>query len=548
MTLLNDTKQHTGGQDFPYFHRLWKNIVVSLMAASFVPLILIGGGMYYYTSSALKQKTIESLETEVMLRKETIDRFLAERTMDLKLLSKNTDMNSLVRPGVLEDVFKSLQSELPCFQDLGIIDGHGRHLAYCGPFDLISKNYKETFWFRAVMTRDVFISDVFTGFRNEPHFIIAVRKTAEKGTRIIRSTIDTAYFNDIVSKLAGKRSVDAYLVNEKGVFQAVPNEPEKLMAQSGITEFDYFKGMRISEHEGRLRLMVWLDNVPWLCVVEIRKDEIFAQLYLVRNIGAFIFFLGGVLIVMTVLLTTNYLVSRLEFKRQSIKTMGHQLLIANKNALSLHVFSGMFHEIRSVLGNMDVMIKWSRVLARKGSPVELEDCLGQLKSEVTRGWELTDKVLTDIQPLEPVVTEIDINKMIDELIEFFHIDFSSKSIEVVTDYQDDVMIGSDRSLLRQVFQNLIHNALTAIGKEGKIIFKTRRFPEGATVTITDTGPGIPEENIERIFDPLFTTKPEAAGLGLTISADILKKLKGGISVTSEPGKGASFEVNIPLRF
>ena len=68
------------------------------------------------------------------------------------------------------------------------------------------------------------------------------------------------------------------------------------------------------------------------------------------------------------------------------------------------------------------------------------------------------------------------------------------------------------------------------------------------VVVTDDGPGIPEENMEKVFSPLFTTKSEGIGLGLSISVSILEKLGGNISVRNEPERGASFTVELPLRF
>jgi hypothetical protein len=106
--------------DYPYFRRLWNSVVVALLAASFIPLIVIGGGMYYYTISIMEEKTLESLRTEISEHREAIDQFLAERTADLSLLSSNLSLDYLTTPGILEQIFASLQHQLPCFADIGI--------------------------------------------------------------------------------------------------------------------------------------------------------------------------------------------------------------------------------------------------------------------------------------------------------------------------------------------------------------------------------------------------------------------------------------------
>jgi two-component system NtrC family sensor kinase len=109
-------------------------------------------------------------------------------------------------------------------------------------------------------------------------------------------------------------------------------------------------------------------------------------------------------------------------------------------------------------------------------------------------------------------------------------------------------VQSDPSQLRQVFQNLIVNAVTAIGKDGTISLTVYGSEERVSIAVGDTGPGIPKERLDRIFDPLFTTKPDGSGLGLSIGASILKKLGGKVSVKSEVGKGSIFTVEIPTRF
>ena len=83
-------------------------------------------------------------------------------------------------------------------------------------------------------------------------------------------------------------------------------------------------------------------------------------------------------------------------------------------------------------------------------------------------------------------------------------------------------------------------------KKGEIRLKTRVGQDSVMVTLADNGPGIPEENIGKIFDPLFTTKQEGTGLGLSICLDILGKLGGSISVRSEQGSGTAFTIELPF--
>jgi two-component system NtrC family sensor kinase len=103
-------------------------------------------------------------------------------------------------------------------------------------------------------------------------------------------------------------------------------------------------------------------------------------------------------------------------------------------------------------------------------------------------------------------------------------------------------------LINQVFMNLLLNAGQAVEKQGAIIIRTW-FEDGSIlVAISDTGAGIPKENLSRIFEPFFTTREvgQGSGLGLSVAYDIIKKHNGDISVESEAGKGTTFTVRIPV--
>jgi len=541
-------------KDFPYFRRLFNSIVVALLAASFIPLLVIGGGMYYHTVSILEQKTLGALDAEISEHRKTIDHFLTERTIDLKNLSGILGFDYLTAPGNLKKMFDTLQQQLPCFTDIGVIDDQGRHRAYVGPYDLLSRNYKETPWFKMIAQKDSYISDVFLGFRKEPHFIIAVKQTTSEGFWILRATVDTDYFERLVAEVLSKRDGDAYIVNKDGILQTAPRWGGKIMAQSDVKRMEPFEGVRLEERAGKIVMMAWLERVPWLCVAEFKRDDIYSPLRNVRTVGIFVFVLGTMLIVLTVLLTTNYLFSRLETKRRNIRFLDQQLQHSNRMASSMKLASGFVREIKETLSNIDLVLSWVDDLAQgdlsgEETRTEVKESLRQVRSELVRARRATDQFLKSTQSSLPIIRDVRVQELLDDILELLERELHFNRIIVRREYRDPVPpVQSDPSQLRQVFQNLIVNAVTAIGKDGAISLTVQGSEERVSIAFADTGPGIPRERLERIFDPLFTTKPEGTGLGLSIGAGILKKLGGKISVTSEIGKGAVFTVEIPTRF
>jgi two-component system NtrC family sensor kinase len=140
--------------------------------------------------------------------------------------------------------------------------------------------------------------------------------------------------------------------------------------------------------------------------------------------------------------------------------------------------------------------------------------------------------------------------LLEETLSFHGKEANYRSIAVNFDVAEDLpMIHSDRGLLQQVFVNILSNAFAAVpDNHGRIDISLQ--PEGdnmVAVTISDNGPGIPQEHMDYIFEPFFSTKAEhGTGLGLSITLGIVEKLGGQLGVESVQGEGASFTVRLPV--
>ena len=296
------------------------------------------------------------------------------------------------------------------------------------------------------------------------------------------------------------------------------------------------------------------EKVPWLCVAQFDQKEIYRPLRKARNLGLFVLMLGTIIIVLTVFLTTNYLVSRLETKRKNIRFLDHQLRHTSRVASSVQLSSGRLLDIRNALGNIDIATKWmedmiKNDLGREENVKEIEKSLSQIRHELLRMDKTIETFSKATRRFLPIIKDVMINQLLDDILDLLDPELHFNKIKVERQYQEPLpVIRSDPSRLHQVFQNLVLNAVHAIQKEGTVILSTVAEEEGIVVTVTDDGPGIPKEYMEKIFDPLFSTKPDGTGLGLSICATTLEKLGGHISVESEPGKGAAFTVRLPFQF
>ena len=489
-----------------------------------IPFIIVLGIGYYHFTTSLETSTLATMTRIVEDHRQMIDSFLRERRGDLEFILHTNSYRDLTDPEKFLAAFTELQRNSNAFVDLGVFDQEGIHVMYQGPYRLVGIDYGKEEWFRLALVDGSYISDVFMGFRSDPHFIIAVRQKTSEGFWILRATVDTGYFERLVAEILSKRDGDAYIVNRDGIYQTTPRWGGKIMGQSEVKYKEPFKGVRLEERGGKIVMAAWLERAPWLCVAEFKREDIYSPLRNVRTVGIFVLVLGTMLIVLTVILTTNYLFSRLETKRRNIRFLDHQLQQSSKMASSMKLASGFLREVNETLSNIDLVLSWVDDLAQsdlstEGSRRELMESLKEVKSEVIRARKATDKFLKSTQSSLPIIREVKLQDLLDEIIELLGGELNFNSITVKREYQDPLPpVPSDPSQLRQVFQNLLVNAVTAIGQDGVITVAAQQAEDRVVVSVGDTGPGIPEERLEKIFDPLFTTKPDGTGLGLSIGA------------------------------
>jgi len=121
-------------------------------------------------------------------------------------------------------------------------------------------------------------------------------------------------------------------------------------------------------------------------------------------------------------------------------------------------------------------------------------------------------------------------------------------VKVAKDFADqEILVNADSEQLRMAFKNIINNALDAMDNKGTLTVTVHTTADGqAEVSFSDTGLGIAPENLDRIFQPLFSTRAKGIGFGLSIAKMIVDRHNGSIEAKSEPGKGANITIRLPL--
>ena len=245
------------------------------------------------------------------------------------------------------------------------------------------------------------------------------------------------------------------------------------------------------------------------------------------------------------------------FLTDSFNSMVKELEVSRKETLQTEKVSAwqdiaqrLAHEIRNPL--TPIRLYAQRILVRLGNEEIPEEILRKGMNRILAEVDNLNSLLTEFREFArqkpPTQEELNLKLFLSSIIEV--IEESSPGITFLTeDLKEDLFINADPGQIRQVFMNLISNAVNAMEGEGIIIIRADLVKKGYSVycrvQISDSGPGIPEDLLDKVFNPYFTTRDNGTGLGLSIVERIIHDHKGRIWVESAPGEGTTFYLDLP---
>ena len=550
---------------FTDYRKIWGNGIFLLAVTALLPLIVVT--IIYYQ---LVQKSVDS---ELILRTERVTSnarravtfFLEERLNALRFTVIEIDYDQLTNPNHLAELLRNLKLGFGGLTDLSVISHTGIQVAYAGPFKLEGKNYSKQAWFVECQKYNFYVSDIFRGYRDLPHIIIAVKSFRPDGTHfILRATLETERLIQTLSSYETGEHADIFLTNRSGTIQT-PSKFygdifEKMAlpvpAFSPRTEtLVAIDGQKRSILTGYAYISTQIAATPFILMVSKQKAKMMGVWQDLRSkINWFVGF-AIMIIIIVVAITCTFMVNKLYLadraKAEAMAAMEQNNQLASIGQLA----AGVAHEINNPLALINETAGYVKDLfvikKQYSKDDELLENIDYILEAVERCGTITRQLLGFARKFDVKIQSVNLNEVISDVLVFHNKEAEYRNVNVYVDVSKDVPeIETDRGKLQQVLLNLVNNAFQAVDDGCNLAIEAE--PEGndkVSITIRDNGCGMPEENLSKIFEPFFSTKErgQGTGLGLTITYGLVKKLNGNISVISKEMEGTTFIITLPIR-
>jgi signal transduction histidine kinase len=543
------------------FRRIWKMAVILTAGVTLLPVLVLAVIDYNVTR--------RSEEREIQLRtfrlvsnaRRTIAFFLDERKSALDFIVRDNTFEALNNPARLATILDNLKEAFGGgFVDLGIIDPLGCQRTYVGPYELQGKDYSDQSWYKEVLERGVYISDVFMGFRHMPHLVVAVRCQSGGGlSYVIRATLDMQRFNDLLSQLEMSGLGDAFIINRDGILQTPSRLQGNILGKISLPVPQYSHATEVLEQhrpEGSPLIIgyAYIEGTPFILVIVEEKTELMRPWYRTRMTLVGFAMASMIIILFVILGVATHLVNNMhEADQKRVMTL-HQVEYSNKMATIGRLAAGVAHEINNPLAIINEKVGLIKDLFTIKEHYVKDEKLVMLADSVIASVErcatIARRLLRFSRSEEINLRPIDLKETIHDVLGFLGKEAEYRSIAVSVDVPENLSkIESDSGRLHQIFLNIINNAFAAVEDGGHLDISVTQEEEFVRVTFTDDGCGIPEEDLDRVFEPFFSTKANrgGTGLGLSITSGLVQELGGRISVQSKVGEGTSFVVLLPFK-
>jgi len=543
-------KQHSAGY-------LLRRTIIRLLLTYVAPFVLLTAYFLVQSSRLSEERRRTQLASLAEHEANILDLFLRERVVNLNNLINNPSVGISPCTALADGFLEELKKSSNAFVDIGFFDDSGVQTCYSGPFlSLERRDYGSERWFMSLRDEpgSHIITDSYLGFRGRPHLTIGVSRVVADRLVVLRATLDPGSIYEHIVEAIGPSDVLVSIVNADGYFQIVtPHIGSSLEESAVMPPREPRKGAEQVVAKGKKHEIgySWLQTADWALITQFQTEK---GAGLPENDLRGVAFVASVVIlvgIVTVIVRARWLV---RIQEETVETK-RQLVHASKLASVGELAAGIAHEINNPLaviseeaGLMKDMMdpKYGRQLTEE----QIRSGLDEIHKAVFRCRDITRKLLAFVRSEGFKLGTHNLNDLVNDILDGFLVrEMASSNISVVRNLDENLPpIVTDATQFEQVFVNIINNALDAMsGRPGTLTVGTSEDDKYQHVTVMDTGCGMDEQTMARIFQPFFTTKEvgKGTGLGLSVSFGIVDSLGGRLSVESQKGVGSTFTISLP---
>ncbi len=556
---------HQDVKDGPYrhhfdFQRIWRGAILVIATVALVPLIIWALSGYRLTMETIESELEQRTSQLVSSSWRSVSLFLTERRSVLDFIAHDHDLATLQDPARLAEILDNLDQRFGGFIDLGVIDSSGKQVSHVGSHQMEGVDFNRQHWFREVLNRGFYISELVTGPLNDPHVDLAVKRELDDGAFfVLHAVLKPEQLTETIAQIEVGTKGDLFIVNRDGVLQTPSRYYGPVFQKIPISVPAYSPKARIlkSNNANIGRSVIGYAHIPEtpyiLMMVQAQSEDILPWY---KTTWAFIAILATsiLMIVLVTLGVATRLVNQIhEADQERLDTL-HQVEYASKMVSLGRLASGVAHEINNPLAIINEKAGHIRdiftLTDRYDRDPKLMELVDSVISTVQRCASVTRGLLNFARHLNLSIQVIDLQEIIDEVQSVLSKEAEHRSITVGVAVSEDIpAFESDRGKLEQVFFNLFNSAIGAMKDGGHLeITATRRDENFVSVKFTDNGRGIPESDLKHIFEPFYYSKTghSGTGLGLAVTYALVQEIGGTITVQSRPGQETCFDVRIPL--
>jgi len=543
------------------FRRIWKRAVLVTATVALVPLIIWALAGY-----RLHQDTTEAeleLRTSQLVSNSwrAVSLFVSERRSVLDFIAHDHSLETLNDKARLAEILENLNKRFSGFRHLGIITSSGVQQAYVGSHELEGADYSNTPWFRQVLKHGVYISELVTGLREEPHFDLAVKRNLPDGSFfVLHAALDAQKFNELIAQFEVGEKTDTFVINREGVLQTPSRFYGSIFNKIPGRVPDYSPKAQVfeSKNDNKERAVIgyaYIPKTPFILMIVKKQGELMQPWY--KTGWAFTGILAAsiLMILLVTLAVASQLVGQIHQADQERVDTLHQAEYTNKMVSLGRLASGVAHEINNPLAIINekaghIKDIFTLTEAYKKDP-KLISIVDSVLATVQRCAEVTKGLLNFARHLNVSIQTIKLPEIVNEVKSVLAKEAEFRCVTVQVDLAENIpQFESDRGKLEQIFFNLFNNAMAAMKDGGRLEIEAKcEDTDFVSITFSDSGPGIAETDLKHVFEPFFYSRTGEGkmGLDLAVTYALVQEIGGQISVQSELGRGTRFNIRLPLK-